>query len=308
MTDFAIRTENLTRYFGAKRAVCALDLAVPKGTIFGFLGRNGSGKTTTIRMLLGLLEPTRGRATVLGEDTRRLSPATRARIGYLSEGHYLPPWMRVRQCGKFQAQCFRTWNEDLFQSVLKHFRIDPNARAKALSRGERAGVCIALTLAPGPELLILDDPALGLDPVVRRGLLESMLYVTRREGRTILFSSHMLSDVERVAEHVAIVDRGVLRAQCKLDTLAAHIRRILLRFKSEPPALPEIPGLLNVQRFPNELSLSIANFCDATQKILDALPVESSTTMPTTLEEAFIDYAGERGEKSFFLERMGGAA
>src|SRR5208337_3192526 len=167
-TPPVIETRGLTRYFGAKAAVYELSLAVPRGSVFAFLGRNGSGKTTTIRMLLGLVEPTRGGGTVLGSDLRALEPGTRARIGYLTEDHQLYGWMSVRQCNQFQSQFYSRWSQKIFESVIGHFNLKAQARVKDLSRGERAGLCLALTLAPEPELLVLDDPALGLDPVARR--------------------------------------------------------------------------------------------------------------------------------------------
>ena len=171
-----IRTQGLTRYFGARPAVYELNLEVPRGGVFALLGRNGSGKTTTIRMLLGLLAPTRGGGTILGYDIRALPPEARARIGYLTEEHQLYGWMSVRECGEFQSRFYPTWNEKIFRGIIGHFGLRPTARVKSLSRGERAGLCLALTLAPEPELLILDDPAMGLDPVARRSLIESMVY------------------------------------------------------------------------------------------------------------------------------------
>ena len=159
-----IRTQGLTRYFGANPAVYELNLEVPRGGVFALLGRNGSGKTTTIRMLLGLLEPTRGGGTILGYDIRALPPEARARIGYLTEEHQLYGWMSVRESGEFQSRFYPTWNEKIFRGVVGHFGLRPTALVKSLSRGERAGLCLALTLAPEPELLILDGPGPGARP------------------------------------------------------------------------------------------------------------------------------------------------
>ncbi len=150
-----IQTRSLTRYFGSKRAVHDLNLEVPRGCVFAFLGRNGSGKTTTIRMLLGLLEPTRGGGSILGYDIHALPPEARARIGYLAEDPQLYGWMNVKECGEFQSRFFPHWNEEIFREVIGHFHLKPNARVKDLSRGERAGLCLGLTLAPEPELLVL---------------------------------------------------------------------------------------------------------------------------------------------------------
>lgn len=308
MSDAVIETHGLARYFGRKCAVDMLDLSVPRGCVFGFVGRNGSGKTTTIRMLLGLLEPTRGSARVLGYDSRRLPPAARAGIGYLAEGHHVYGWMRVRECGQFQARYYSRWNGKLFQAVLEYFGLDPNARARTLSKGERAGLCLALTLAPEPELLILDDPALGLDPVARRALLEAMIYVTRRSDRTIFFSSHLLGDVERVADRIAILDRGQLRACCALETFRNRVRRVVLRFTGAPPKLPAIPGLLHSLRTEGELALTIANYNGETEELMGQLGAAQVEPVPIDLEEAFVSYLGQRGERSLFLRDAGGDA
>jgi ABC-2 type transport system ATP-binding protein len=306
MDDEVIQTRKLTRYFGSKKVVDSLDLQVPRGSVFGFLGRNGAGKSTTIRMLLGLLEPTRGSATVLGHDSRRLSPEVRARIGYLAEGHHVYGWMSVEECGRFQSAFYRHWNNAVFRAVIKHFALHPKAKARDLSRGERAGLCLALTLAPEPELLILDDPAIGLDPVARRSLLESMIYVTRGENRTIFFSSHLLSDVERVADRIAILDRGVLRVDCRLETFRNRVRQYVLHFGGDPPSLPAIPGLLHSFRTEREISLTIANCNDETEKLLHSVGAERMEQTTIGLEDAFISYLGDRGERSFFLKDVGG--
>ena len=270
--------------------------------MYAFLGRNGSGKTTTIRMLLGLLEPSRGSARVLGHDSRALPPAVRARVGYMSESHALYRWMRVREAGEFQRRFFPRWNDAIFRAVTDHFRLDPRAKAGDLSRGERAGLSLALTLAPEPELLVLDDPALGLDPVARRSLLESMVYVTRRADRTILFSSHLLSDVERVADYVGVLDRSVLRAQCPLETFRGRVRQFVLRFAGKPPEPPAIRGLLHARRAVNELRVTVANAGDETIQVLHSVGALSVEEAPIGFEEALTGYLGDRGVGGFFLQ------
>jgi ABC-2 type transport system ATP-binding protein len=296
-----IRTRGLTRYFGARAAVYELNLEVPRGGVFAFLGRNGSGKTTTIRMLLGMLEPTRGEGRILGYDIRALPPEARARIGYLTEEHQLYGWMSVREIGEFQSRFYPKWNDKVFRGIVGHFNLQPTARVRSLSRGERAGLCLALTLAPEPELLILDDPAMGLDPVARRSLIESMVYLTRRADRTILFSSHQLPDVERVADYVAVLDRSVLRACCPLEAFRNSIRQVRLRFAGTPPALPKIPGLLQAVRSEGELRVTCVHYNGATEAALRELKPAQMEAVALSLEDAFVSYLSERGEKSFIL-------
>jgi len=296
-----IEIEHLTKYYGKHEVVRDLSLSIRKGQIYGFLGRNGAGKTTSIRILLGFEQPTRGSARILGEDSQEIRPETRGRIGYLPEGHHVYGWMTVRECGQFQGSFFPSWNQEIFEAVISHFRLTPKMKAGHLSRGQRAGLCLAMTLAPEPELLVLDDPALGLDPVARRSLLQSMLYVTRQPNRTILFSSHLLSDVERVADRIAVLDAGVLRADCTVEQFRKHVRHYVLRFNGTPPHTPELPGLLESFRTSEELAITIANPTPETIAKLESLQPISIDEVEMTLEDAFVSYVGERGEKTFFL-------
>jgi ABC-2 type transport system ATP-binding protein len=302
MSENVIETHGLTRYFGPRCVVDTLDLTVPRGCIFGFLGRNGAGKSTTIRMLLGLLPPTRGSSSVLGFDSQALPPEARARIGYLAEGHHVYGWMSVAECGRFQSAFYPHWNDKIFGSVLAHFALKPSAKAGDLSRGERAGLCLALTLAPQPELLILDDPALGLDPVARRGLLQSMIYLTRNADQTVFFSSHLLSDVERVADRIAVLDGSLLRADCALETFRNHVRQYVLTFPGPPPSLPPLPGLLQVFRAGREVTVTLATTDGDTERRLAALGAERIDPVPLGLEDAFVSYLSARGEKTYFLQ------
>src|ERR1700722_7073462 len=209
--ESVIQVRGLTRYFGRKCAVDSVSFEVARGSVFAFIGRNGAGKTTTIRMILGLLEPTRGSSTILGYDSAALPPEARARIGYIAEGHPVYGWMRVGQYAGFQRGFYDHWNQETFAAVIDYFAIDPRTKAGHLSHGQRAGLHLAMTLAIEPEVLVLDDPATGLDPAARRSLLEAMIYFTRSRERTIFFSTHLLDDVERVADHVAVLDYSVLR-------------------------------------------------------------------------------------------------
>jgi ABC-2 type transport system ATP-binding protein len=307
--DSVIQTHGLTRFFGRKCAVDSLSFSVPRGSVFAFIGRNGAGKTTTIRMLLGLLEPTRGSAAILGYDSAALPPEARARIGYMAEGHPVYVWMRVNQCASFQSGFYSHWNRDIFSSVIDYFAIDLRTKSGDLSHGQRAGLHLAMTLAIEPEVLMLDDPATGLDPAARRSLLEAMIYFTRSRERTIFFSTHLLDDVERVADHVAVLDYSVLRACCNVETFRDHVRQIVVRFPAEPPhELPAIPGLLRATRTGNELTLIVANFNGRTERDLESLGAEAVDELPISLEDALIAYVGRRGSKSFFVSAPGVAS
>ena len=302
--ETVIQTRGLTKYFGNKSAVYELNLDVPRGCVFAFLGRNGSGKTTTIRMLMGLVSPTRGTGTILGCDIQKLTPEIRARIGYLTEEHQLYGWMNVKECGEFQSKFFPKWNDKIFRGIVSHFGFKSTSKVKDLSRGERSGLCLALTLAPEPELLMLDDPGLGLDPVARRALVESMIFLTRKSDCTIFFSSHHLSDVERVADHIAVFDRSILRASCPLATFQESVHQVRLSFSGPPPPLPKIPGLLQAIRTENELRITCVRYNGEVEKTLRNLAPQKMENVPLGLEDAFISYLGERGEKTFILSEM----
>ena len=183
--SFAIETQNLTKCYDGRPVVHALNLNVPTGCVYGFLGRNGAGKSTTIKMLAGLTPPDAGVAKLLGEDARQLPDATRARIAYIAEGHPLYGNMTIAQAERFTRSFYDKWRSDIFQGVIEHFLLSPKQKIRRLSNGQRAQVSLALAIAPDPELLILDDPTLGLDTIVRREFLESLIHIIQRQGRMV---------------------------------------------------------------------------------------------------------------------------
>ncbi len=305
--DAVIETRGLTRYFGRRCAVDGVSFRVPRGSVFAFIGRNGAGKTTTIRMILGLLEPTRGSATILGHPSTALPPAARGRIGYMAEGHPVHAWMRVGQWEGYQRGFHARWNRELFAAVIDYFAIDRRTQAGHLSHGQRAGLHLATTLAIEPEVLLLDDPATGLDPAARRALLEAMVYFTQSRERTIFFSTHLLDDVERVADHVAVLDYSVLRACCRVETFCDRVRRLVVRFPGPAPReLTGVPGLLRVTRTDTELLLTVANPDGRTHRRIRALGGEAVDEQPLGLEDALIAYVGRQGDRGFFLNTTGG--
>jgi ABC-2 type transport system ATP-binding protein len=292
-----ITIRNLTKYYGKQRVVHSLNLNVPKGTVYGFLGRNGAGKSTTIKMLLGLVRPNYGEIKIFGEDAATLKSETRARVAYLAEGHPLYKWMRIGGLVQFARGFQPRWNQELLEKILDHFELSMRKRVGRLSNGQRAQVSLALAVAAEPELLILDDPTLGLDTVVRRDFLESLVQIIQHEGRTIFFSSHILSDVERVADRIAVLDGGVLRADCPTDVFKQSIRKIVLDLKVNGSTLklPDMQGLINQRQIGGRLELVIANYGEEHRKVCESLDPQSMEVLELNLEEAFIEYT--RGPK-----------
>ena len=290
-----VTTINLTKHYGDQRVVDALNLSIPAGTVYGLLGRNGAGKSTLIKMLMGMVKPDYGRAELLGEDAGKLSCEKRARIAYLAEGHPLYGWMTVGEAVRFTGAFYPKWNQELVDQILDHFELTRSKKIRRLSRGQQAQVSLALAVAPDPELLILDDPTLGLDTVVRRDFLESLIQIIQRRGRTILFSSHILGDVERVADRIGILVNGVLRADCRTDHFRNSIRKIVLEFHSTPPESPILPGLVSSRTGSSTLELVTVGYGEEQHRVIEALEPHSIEVLELNLEDAFIEYT--RGSK-----------
>ena len=207
---------------------------------------------------------------------------------------------------RFQSGFYPHWNQDIFAAVIDHFSDRPAHQGRPPVARPAPGLHLAMTLAIEPELLMLDDPATGLDPAARRSLLEAMIYFTRSRERTIFFSSHLLDDVERVADQVAVLDYSVLRACCSVETFRDRVRRLVARFPAEPPReLPAIPGLLQMARDENELSLIVVDPNGQTHRLLESLGAVAVDEQPVGLEEALIAYVGRHGQKSHLLKHSG---
>ena len=218
--DPTVAISSLTRRFGATTALEDVSLSVPPGKVYGLVGENGAGKTTLIKHVLGLLRAQRGSVRVFGRDPIADPVGVLARIGYLSEERDLPGWMRVDELLRYSRAFYPDWDDDYADELVRAFALDPSATVAHLSRGQQARVGLLIALAYRPDLLVLDEPSTGLDPVVRRDILDAILRTIADEGRTVLFSSHLLDEVERVADHVAMISRG----RVVLDAPLADIR------------------------------------------------------------------------------------
>ena len=219
MSEPAIRVEGLSRRFGGLRAVNNLSFQVAPGRVCGFLGRNGSGKTTTIRLLLGLLRPSGGKAQLLGLDAQHHRAELMRRVGYVGETPVMPEWMTVREVADFTGSFYGTWDCGRVNTLLERFQLNPQQKVGHLSRGMNAQLALVLALGHNPELLILDEPATGLDVLVRRSFLEGIIDVIQQEGRTVLMSSHLVHEVERVADQIVVVEGGKLVTSMPLEEL-----------------------------------------------------------------------------------------
>lgn len=289
MSDDVIVIENLVKYFDGRCVLDGIDLIVPKGCIYGLLGRNGAGKTTMIRILLGLEPATRGQTFLLGAASTNLPAKTRGRIGSVAEGHNLIQNYKVSRLIKLCKDLSLQWNDEFFGHLIETFRLPTDRRVRELSIGMRAQLNLALAMAIDPELLILDDPTLGLDTVARRQFLELTIEVIQKEGRTILFCSHILSDVERIADRIGILAAGKLVVDCPLEQLKQRVRTLRVIFPESAPADLYLMEIINQHVEGREMILTVANWNQQKQALLETFKPASCTEIPMTLEDIFIE-------------------
>lgn len=244
-----VEIDDLFRRFGSRPALDGVSLRINRGTVLGLVGINGSGKTTLIRHVLGLLAAQRGRVRVFGLDPVADPVGVLSRVGYLSEDCDLPGWMRLGELLRYTAAFHPGWDRALALDLCRRWGLDLSVRIKALSRGQKARAGLVNILAYRPEFLVLDEPSAGLDPLARRDILEAIIRTVSSEGGTVLFSSHLLDEVERVADHVALIDAGRVLFDGGIDAVRGRHRRLTLRF-SEPRTSP--PALAGVLRWEGE--------------------------------------------------------
>lgn len=293
MSDFVIETIQLRKSFKGQPALNGLDLQVPAGSIFGFLGRNGAGKTTTIKLLMGMLMPHGGTANVFGSPVadEKTAVAARRRIGFVAEEKALYPYMTVQQVIQFTRPFFPKWRTDLEQRYLRMFELPLNRKIPDLSKGMRSKLMLLLAASHGAELLILDEPTDGLDPAAVEDLLRELVALAASEGITIFFSSHQLAEVEQIADHIAIIDRGRAIVQGSLDDLKVRYRRLHIVFEDELPApIHWADGVEQIHRNGRSISILASRNADELLQQARSIPGASVEQFPVTLKEIFLEH------------------
>lgn len=281
-----VETRELSLCFGRKQALHRLSLSIPPGRIHAIVGANGAGKSSLFRILLGLQAPTSGTACILGENCAALRPATRSRIGYVNDEHALPGWLRVDEVIALQRSQYPAWDDDQYRDIAGHFNVLPTQRIAELSRGERAGVNLAVALAQRPELLLLDEPTLGLDVVAKRAFLEQLLAATEDAGCTILYCSHQMEEVERLADHLIILEHGQLVNQSTPDAFCERVTLWIAEFAFQLPDLSLLPGLLQVQRIDGLFHLLVLDASDDFPARLVSAGARRHENAPVNLDRA----------------------
>jgi ABC-2 type transport system ATP-binding protein len=288
-TENVLSLANVSKRFHGDEALHGACLAVPQGSVVGLLGANGAGKTTLIRCALGLARPDSGTATVFGEPAWSLSADAKSRIGYVPQDPALHAWMRARDLLRYVSAFYPKWDAPLVARLASEWHVDPAARVGTMSPGTRQRLAIILALAHRPDLLILDEPAAHLDPAGRREFLKAVLAVAAGGDRTVLFSTHITSDLERVADRVAVLRNGSTLYDGPLDTLKDSIKRIHLS-AAAPLSEPLIaPGLLRVERAGNDATVSVRNFSPALVDDLARRYGAEVSVEDLNLEEIFLE-------------------
>lgn len=292
MNDIVIEARGLRKLFDGRPAVDGLDLQVEAGSIFGFLGRNGAGKTTTIRLLLGFLNPAEGEARLFGQ--RVTGPGggvdLRARIGFVTENKHLFPYMTVRQMIRFTRAFFPAWRDDLERRYLEIFDLPPNRKVSALSKGMRTGLMLLLALSHRADLLVLDEPTEGLDPAITEIILRELVSLPAVHGTTVFFSSHQLAEVEQIADHIAIIDRGRVIVGGALDDLKAQYQRLRIVFPRDPGRVAWLDGAEHVRQEGRTVSILASRNVAAIVEQARSLPGASVEQFPVSLKEIFLEH------------------
>ena len=288
MSDDVITVTDLSRQFGKTTALDRVTLTVARGTVFGLVGENGAGKTTLIRHLLGLQRAQTGSVLTFGLDPAGQPVEVLSRIGYLSEERDLPDWMRVGELMSYTRAFYPRWDNRFARDLLTMFDLSPNQKIRTLSRGQRARAALLVASAHRPELLVLDEPSSGLDPSARQDILATVVRTIADEGRTVFLSSHLLHEVQRVADQVAMLHRGRLLLNEPVEELLARHCLLTLHFSCTMAAQPELPGAISWSGEGTEWTCLTdgkqTSLCEAAK----AAGAEIVEERPPSLEEVFL--------------------
>jgi ABC-2 type transport system ATP-binding protein len=287
-----VDVKNVSRRFGDKLALDDVTFRVPSGTVVGLVGENGAGKTTLIKHILGLLKAQTGTVRVFGLDPVADPVGVLSKIGYLSEEPDMPGWMRVRELIRYIAAFYPTWDHEYAEQLRKEFELDPQAKVKHLSKGQRARAGLLTALAYRPPLLVLDEPSSGLDPIVRRDILGAIIRTIADEGRTVLFSSHLLAEVERVSDRVAMIKAGRILFCDELDRIKQTHARVTLQFSGPQMKPPALAGTLTWDGSGCEWTTVYSGNASQFQSAAAAVGARVVEQSPLTLDEIFLARSG----------------
>ena len=287
-----IECRNLTHYYGKRLIYENLSFNVPRGRILGLLGKNGTGKTTTINILSGFLQPRSGECRILGEKIGEMNPLTRRKIGLLIEGHVQYQFMNIEQIERFYASFYPNWKREAYYELMSRLKVAPHQRINRMSCGQRSQVALGLILAQDPEVLVLDDFSLGLDPGYRRLFVDYMREYAKAEDKTVFLTSHIIQDMERLVDDCIVMDYGKILVQMPVKELLGTFRRYTAQV-SEGFEMQEMPGMYNSSVIRQTLEVFSMLPEDEVKAQLSLLGVSNVLTERLGLEDAFIGLTGK---------------
>ncbi len=296
MTRPIIEIKNLSKRFDDNDVLGGVDLTIEQGQVVGLLGTNGSGKTTLIKCLLGLLKPTVGSCSIFGEDVWNLSADAKARLGYVSQEFAVLPWLKVQSATEYIGAFYENWDGKLVRRLLDEWDLDTKQRVGVLSVGQRQKLAVILAMGHRPELLILDEPVASLDPLARRQFLQSLIEFTEDEKHTILFSTHITSDLERIASHVAMLRDGQVGYWGEMDSLKNQVKRLRIQAQNPLPADLEIPGTMRCQIDREHALVTVAEMNDDLVSTISTQFDATVSVEDLNLEEIFLELSGVSSE------------
>lgn len=295
-TDSVISVKNLTQRYGTGRVIYRdLSFEVPKGRILGLLGKNGTGKTTTINILMGYLKPQAGECRIFGENINSLSPATRSRIALLIEGHVQYSFMTIAQIERFYSKFYPNWNSAAYYELMAKLHVSPGQKISSMSCGQRSQVALGLILAQNADLLVLDDFSLGLDPGYRRLFIDYLREFAKAEEKTVFMTSHIIQDLERLIDDCIILDYGKILTQMPVGDLLRDFSRYTLTTEAGAEAFASDDTFINPGKIRNELEFYTFEPLDSVKARLDRLGISSGdlARQEMSLEDAFIGLTGK---------------
>lgn len=290
-----ISVKNLTQRYGKGRLIYSdLSFDVPKGRILGLLGKNGTGKTTTINILMGYLRPQSGECRIFGEPITELRPRTRARIALLIEGHVQYAFMTIEQIEKFYSRFYPKWNRDAYYELMKKLKVSPNQKISSMSCGQRSQVALGLILAQNADLLVLDDFSLGLDPGYRRLFIDYLREFAKAEDKTVFMTSHIIQDLEQLIDDCIILDYGRILTQMPVGELLRNFKRFTFHSEADIQ-LPADEKIINPGKIRNEFEFFTFSDADYVKNYLTTNRISAPDLQlnPMSLEDAFIGLTGK---------------
>ena len=300
MSNYIIETKGLSMQFDSKLALNDLNLKIEAGGIHSIVGSNGAGKSTLFKLLLGVITPSVGECYILGQNSQQLKPTDRGNIGFVNEEHTLPDWMKVAALIDMEKSFYPNWNDAIYQQVIGNFNVGHNQKISQLSRGERAGVNLACALAKRPKVLILDEPTLGLDVVAKQAFLESLLFTEKNGECTVIYCSHQMDEIERVADQLIVMEKGQLINSSTPEAFCQRIHYWVVDFHEIAPPSELIPGFLQQRNIEGEVHYMVIDQDHNLNDVFMKLGANSAFQSEVSLQQAVNGFLSRNHSKPEF--------